>query len=75
MPLFLLILSYNLVAYNLNFYKNEFSKHEVYTELNKEDVDREAENIINYLKTGEINTNYFSERYYIIILRACFNSF
>lgn len=62
MPLFLLILSYNLVAYNLNFYKNEFSKHEVYTNLNKEDVDREAANVINYLKTGEINTNYFNEK-------------
>lgn len=62
MPLFLLILSYSLVAYNLNFYKNEFSKHEVYTNLEKEDVDREAANLINYLKTGEINTDYFNEK-------------
>lgn len=62
MPLFLLILSYNLVAYNLNFYKNEFSKHDVYTNLEKEDVDREAANVINYLKTGEINKNYFNEK-------------
>lgn len=62
MPLFLLILSYFLVAYNLNFYKNEFSKHEVYTNLEREDIDREAANLINYLKTGEINTDYFNEK-------------
>lgn len=62
MPLFLLILSYNLVVYNLNFYKNEFSKHEVYSDLQKADVDREAANIINYLKTGEINKNDFNEK-------------
>ncbi len=62
MPLLLLALSYNLVAYNLNFYKNEFSKQDVYSDLKKEDVDREAANIINYLKTGEINTNYFNEK-------------
>ena len=61
-PIFILLLSYNLVAYNLNFYKSEFSKHDVYSSLNKSDVDREADNLINYFKTGNLETNFFNEK-------------
>lgn len=61
-PILIILLSYNLVAYNLNFYKYEFSKQDVYSSLNKADVDKEAENLINYFKTGKLETTFFNEK-------------
>ena len=61
-PIFIILLSYNLVAYNLDFYKNEFQKQDVYSSLNKAEVDKEAENLINYFKTGKIETTFFNEK-------------
>lgn len=61
-PIFIILLSYNLVAYNLDFYKYEFSKHDVYSSLNKTEVDKEAENLINYFKTGKLETDFFNEK-------------
>ena len=61
-PIFIILLSYNLIAYNLDFYKNEFQKHDIYSSLNKSDVDKEAENLINYFKTGKLETSFFNEK-------------
>lgn len=63
LPVLILLASYNSITYDLDFYKNEFEKHGVYEQLAKEDVDREAQNIINYLKDGiPLEVNFFNEK-------------
>ncbi|MDP4012305.1 MAG: TIGR01906 family membrane protein [Candidatus Nanoarchaeia archaeon] len=61
-PFLILLLSYNLVAYNIDFYKHEFEKHGVYNELPKETVNKEAQNLISYMKNKTpLELGFFNE--------------
>lgn len=61
-PIFILLLSFRLVAFDTGFYKKEFAKYNVYETLNKEEVDKNIPNLIGYLNDGSTLNGFFNER-------------
>tara|TARA_Y100000034_G_scaffold130278_1_gene188288 strand:+ start:168 stop:749 length:582 start_codon:yes stop_codon:yes gene_type:complete len=62
---FLIILLSNIliISLNTNFYKNEFSKHNIYNKFNKEDLDNNFTLTINYLNNkNELNKDFYTQR-------------
>ena len=58
--LLIIISNFKLLALNFNFYKNEFSKLNVYEKI--PDADKQALNLINYHNNKEELSNFFNDR-------------
>ena len=65
-PMILYLFNFNSVAFDKNFYKKEFSKYNVYTNLNNYNVEKINDDVLNYLKFEKnnelINNNFFNDR-------------
>lgn len=55
LPLILLLLSLDLVAFNDNYYPKAFTKYNIYENIDtpRESVDHQAQNILNYIQSEE----------------------
>lgn len=65
-PIILYIFNFNSIAFDRDLYKEEFSKHNVYNNLENYDVEKINDEVLNYLKNGKnkdiIENDFFNER-------------
>ncbi|MBL7055707.1 DUF1461 domain-containing protein [Candidatus Woesearchaeota archaeon] len=56
--------NFNLVVFDESFYKQEFAKYEVYSNLEDQDVDNINKEVLQYLKfsDGNLQNEFFTER-------------
>ena len=62
-PIVIILLNFSILAFDDNYYKKQFEKNNIYEKIPKEQADKEAENLINYLKQGkELQGDFFNEK-------------
>ena len=65
-PILLYGFNFNSIAFDMSLYKEEFSKHNVYNNLETYDVEKINGEVLNYLKRGKnkdiIENDFFNER-------------
>jgi integral membrane protein (TIGR01906 family) len=65
-PIMVYLFSFNLVAFNDSFYKKEFLKYDLYSELDGYDIESVNSEVISYLKDSgssrTISNDFFNER-------------
>lgn len=64
-PIILCGFNFNSIAFDRGLYKEEFSKHNVYSNLDNYDVEKINDEVLNYLVSrdnGLIENNFFNER-------------
>lgn len=65
-PIILYLYNFNIITFNEDFYKQEFTKYNVYASLNEHDIEKINNDVLNYLENEKesklINNNFFSDR-------------
>ena len=65
-PIILFGFNFSSIAFDRSLYKEEFSKHKVYTSLKNYDAEKINDEVLNYLKNGKnnnvIENDFFNER-------------
>jgi len=65
LPFVLYSFNFNKTVFDENFYKKEFTKHNVYSRLNNYDIEKINNNVLSYLKNKNIDLaddDFFNER-------------
>jgi integral membrane protein (TIGR01906 family) len=63
-PFILYLFNFNSFVFNRNFYKKEFEKYDLYTELKNYDIEKVNKDVLDYFKNKDIliKNDFFNER-------------